>query len=50
MARVDFMNYADGNGGNYRLANSSPFKNAGTDGKDVGADIEALETATSGVK
>jgi hypothetical protein len=44
------MNYADGNGGDYRLANSSPYKNAGTDGKDLGADIEALEAAIAGVK
>jgi len=50
MNRVDFMNYADGNGGDYRLANSSPYKNAGTDGKDLGADIEALEAAIAGVK
>jgi len=49
MNRVDFLNYSDGNGGDYRLANSSPYKNAGTDGKDLGADIEALEAAIAGV-
>jgi hypothetical protein len=42
MAAVGFVNYA---GGNYRLSTSSPYKNAGTDGKDLGADIGALEAA-----
>jgi len=36
--------------GNYRLAPDSPFKNAGTDGKDIGADIDAIEAATAGVR
>jgi len=43
MAIVAFVDQA---GGNYRLAALSPYKNAGTDGKDVGADIDALEAAT----
>jgi len=34
---------------NYRLASSSPYKNAATDGTDIGADIDALEAATAGV-
>jgi hypothetical protein len=46
-AAIHFLNYADGKGGNYRLENISPFKNAGTDGKDLGADIDAIEQATS---
>ena len=33
---IDFAN------GNYRLAASSPYRNAGTDGKDVGCDFTAL--------
>lgn len=40
-----FVDYA---GGDYRLAAGSPYRNAGTDGKDVGADIDALEAATAG--
>ncbi|MCW5982418.1 MAG: carboxypeptidase regulatory-like domain-containing protein [Bryobacteraceae bacterium] len=43
---VQFVNYA---GGNYALASSSPYKNAGTDGKDIGADIAAVLAATQGV-
>jgi hypothetical protein len=30
--------------------NSSPYKNAGTDGKDLGADVDAIAAATSGVE
>jgi hypothetical protein len=32
-AAVDFVNY---NGGDYHLQSNSPYKNAGTDGKDLG--------------
>ena len=35
-------------GGNYALSASSPYKNAGTDGKDIGADIVAVNSATAG--
>jgi hypothetical protein len=41
---VGFVNYAVGD---YRLLVSSPFKNAGTDGKDIGADIDAINAATA---
>ena len=34
VAAVRFVNYA---GGNYALAANSPYKNAGTDGADLGA-------------
>lgn len=44
---VKFVNYA---GGNYRLASDSPYKNAGTDSKDLGADIDTLEAAIDGVQ
>ena len=39
---VGFVDYA---AGDYRLGATSPYKNAGTDGKDLGADIDAIETA-----
>lgn len=40
---VGFKNYA---GGDYELSPSSPYKNKGTDGKDIGADIPAVLAAT----
>ena len=46
---VQFVNYKNGNGGDYHLQTSSPYKNAGSDGKDLGADIAAIEAATAGV-
>jgi hypothetical protein len=33
----------------YELTAGSPFKHAGTDGKDVGADVAAVDAATCGV-
>jgi hypothetical protein len=32
-------------GGNYRLSTGSPYRSSGTDGKDIGADINAINTA-----
>ena len=49
-AAVKFVDYRDGNGGNYRLQNSSRYKRAGTDGKDIGADIDAIDSAIAGVE
>jgi hypothetical protein len=47
---VRFSRYDDGNGGDYHLQPSSPYKGAGTDGKDIGADISAITAATAGVE
>ncbi|HYP26951.1 MAG TPA: PKD domain-containing protein, partial [Blastocatellia bacterium] len=44
-ASVEAVGFADYAGGNYRLALNSPYRNAGTDGRDVGADIDAIITA-----
>ncbi|MGA9526776.1 MAG: putative Ig domain-containing protein [Terriglobales bacterium] len=41
-AAVQFVNFNGGNGGNYELLPSSPYKNKGTDGKDLGADVAGL--------
>jgi hypothetical protein len=49
-AAVQFVNYNNGNGGNYELLSTSPYKNAGTDGKDLGADIVGLDAALAGVQ
>jgi hypothetical protein len=45
-SEVGFVNYA---GGDYHLASTSQYKNFGSDGKDIGADIDALNAATGGV-
>lgn len=47
---IHFVNYQNGNGGDYHLDPSSPYKNAATDGKDLGADMEAVATATANVE
>jgi hypothetical protein len=39
---VRFVNYA---GGNYALAADSPYKSAGSDGRDIGADVSAAPSA-----
>jgi hypothetical protein len=44
-AGVHFENAAGSLSANYGLQSSSPYKNAGTDGKDLGADIAALQAA-----
>ena len=47
---VKFANYNGGNGGDYHLQSSSPYKGKGTDGKDLGADVDAIRAATAGVE
>jgi hypothetical protein len=49
-AAVQFVNYNNANGGDYRLLSTSPYHNAGTDGKDLGADISAVNSHTHGVQ
>jgi hypothetical protein len=45
---VQFADYGNGNGGDYHLLPSSPYKNAGSDGADVGANVDAINAATAG--
>lgn len=47
---VAFVNYDNGKGGGYQLQSGSPYKNAGTDGKDLGADMGAIKAAIAGVE
>jgi len=56
---VGFVNFNNGNGGDYHLCKAkeppsckgpSKYLKAGTDGKDVGADIDAIAAATAGVE
>ncbi len=44
---VGFVNYNNGNGGNYHLTSGSVGHLAGTDGKDIGADIDAVNAHTA---
>jgi hypothetical protein len=44
---VGFINWQDGN---YRLNANSKFKNKGSNGKDLGADIDAIEAETKKVR
>jgi hypothetical protein len=47
---VGFMNFNNANGGNYELQPSSVYKNKGTDGKDLGADVVGLNAALANVE
>jgi len=47
---VGFVQYHDGNGGNYELVPTSPYKNLGSDGRDLGADIVGLNAVLTGVE
>jgi hypothetical protein len=47
---IKFLDHQDGNGVNYRLSPQSPHKRRSTDGKDVGADIDAVTKLTAGVR
>jgi hypothetical protein len=47
---VGFVNYKDGRGGDYHLLPDSRYKKAGTDGKDLGADVDAIGAAVAGVR
>jgi len=46
---LQFASYNKGIGGNYQLSSSSPYHNAGTDGKDLGADVSTILSETAGV-
>jgi len=48
-AAVQFVNYNNGNGGNYQLLSTSPYHHAATDGTDLGADISTILSETAGV-
>jgi hypothetical protein len=45
-----FADYRDGNGGDYHILAGSKLKGAASDGKDIGADIDAVNKATAGVQ
>ncbi len=47
---VGFVNYNNGNGGDYHLLSSSPYTGKASDGRDPGADIDAVNAALQGVE
>ncbi|MFL6277576.1 MAG: PKD domain-containing protein [Blastocatellia bacterium] len=47
-AQMSAVGFVDLAGGNYRLALNSPYHSAATDGTDIGADFNALQTALGG--
>lgn len=47
---IKFLDDQGGNGGNYRLSPHSPHKRGSADGRDVGADIDAVTKLTAGVR
>lgn len=50
LADVGFVNAKDGNGGDYRLSSASKLGHEASDQKDPGADMDAIERATMGVR
>jgi hypothetical protein len=46
---VQFASYQEGKGGNYLLMSTSPYRNAATDGKDLGADVSKIQSVTATV-
>jgi hypothetical protein len=47
---IGFVNYNNGNGGDYHLLPSSPAIGAASDGTNLGADVDAVLNAVSGVQ
>jgi hypothetical protein len=48
-AAIGNVGFTDPNNHNYALSGSSPYRNAATDGTDIGANIAGINTATTGV-
>jgi len=46
-ATITAVGFIDTSAGNFRLTASSPYNNAGTDGKDLGADMDSIESAST---
>ena len=47
---IGFVNFNQGDGGDYHLLTSSPAIGAGSDGSDLGANVDAVLSAISGVQ
>jgi hypothetical protein len=49
-AAIDFVHFNEGNGGDYHLLPSSPAIGAATDGANLGANVDQVFQAVSGVQ
>ncbi|MGC1650882.1 MAG: hypothetical protein WA741_34085 [Candidatus Sulfotelmatobacter sp.] len=49
-SKVGFVNFNGGDGGDYHLQSSSKYHQAGADGKDLGADIDSVNSAKNFAK
>ena len=49
LPQIGFVNYNGGNGGDYHLASSSPYKGLATDGTDPGVDMNTMNTVLTKV-
>ena len=47
---VGFTSFDPEEGGDYHLQSASPYKGKGSDGKDAGADVDAITAAIAGVR
>jgi hypothetical protein len=47
---VEFVDYNGGSSGNYALQSTSRYKGAGTDGKDLGANVHGVNAAVAKVR
>jgi hypothetical protein len=47
---LEFVNYNNGDGGDYHLLPSSPAKGAASDGTDIGANVDLVLSNVSGVQ
>lgn len=50
LKKIKFLNYGSGSDADYRLSPQSPHKTQGTDGKDLGADIDAVKKLTANAR
>ncbi len=48
-ATLDSVKFVNGANGNFRLEATSPYRNAGTDGKDLGCDMDLINAAINGI-
>ncbi len=46
-ATIGAVGFIDTSANNFRLSASSPYKNAGTDGRDLGADMDSIVSAST---